>query len=172
MRKITFRLFFALIAATGLLTSPALADLGLKQIAAGQGAPAVGQAVLKAVQAVYANNTDLAIIQSQLVSILNEVAATGDENAIRYAIVAVMMGGGVENCELSKSAINVSDVSSNYEALTVATVTETEALLTAEPPKKDGGQNPPDGGDRKPSDGGDFPPPKDSGDKDLPATGV
>lgn len=170
MRKITFRLFFALIAATGLLTSPALADLGLKQIAAGQGAPAVGQAVLKAVQAVYANNTDLAIIQSQLVSILNEAAAIGDENAIRYAIVAVMMGGGVENRELSKSAIYVSDVSSNYEALTVATVTETEVLLTAEP---DGGKKQqPDGRDQKPSDGGDFPPPKDSGDKDLPATGV
>jgi hypothetical protein len=160
MRKITFRLFFALITVTGLLTSPALADLGLKQIAAEQGAPAVGQAVLAAVQAVYANNTDPAIIQSQLVAILNEVAATANENAVRYAIVAVMMGGGVENRELSKSAINASDVSSNYEAMTVATVTETETLLT-EKPKDEGPKQP---------DGGAFLPPKDPGDGDLPAT--
>ena len=132
MRKNASRLFFVLVTISGLLTSPVFADLGLAQLAAQpQGAQAVGQAVLTAAKAVYANNTDPAVIQSQLSAILNEAAATGNETAIRYAIVAVLVAGGVENLALGRAAINGSDVFTNYPALTATTVAATEALLNA-----------------------------------------
>ena len=129
MKKIRVRLFFVLIAFTCFLVSSAQANLGLQQIVTEQGAPAVGPAVLTAARAVYANNTDQAVIQQQLIAILNEAAATGNEQAIRYAIVAVMIAGGVENLELSRVAINNSNVFLNYEALTAATVAATQSLL-------------------------------------------
>jgi hypothetical protein len=132
MRKTGCRLFFVLVAVTGLFLSPVFADLGLARLAAGpQGAQAVGQAVLTAAKAVYANNTDPAVIQQQLTDILNEAAATGNEPAVRYAIVAVMMAGGAENLALSKAAIDGSNVFANYPSLTAVTVTAVEALLKA-----------------------------------------
>lgn len=125
-------LFFILIAVSGLLLSPVFADPTLAQLAAGpQGAQAVGQAVLAAAKAVYANNTDAAVIQQQLIVILNEAAATENEAAIRYAIVAVMMAGGVEKLSLSKTAINNSNIFGNYPDLTASTVEAVEALLKA-----------------------------------------
>jgi hypothetical protein len=123
--------FFAviLVAAFGLL-SPAFADLGLAQLAAGsQGGPAVGQAVLIAAKAVYANNTDPAVIQQQLIAILNEAVATGNESAIRYAIVAVMMAGGADNLTQSITAINNSDCFSQYPSLTADTAGIVVALM-------------------------------------------
>jgi hypothetical protein len=131
MKNIRCRLFLVLIAFAGLLTLSARAELGLQQIMANQGAPAVGQAVLTAAKAVYAGASDPAVIQSQLIAILNEAAATGNEQAIRYAIVAVMMAGGVENITLSTTAINNSNVFSNYESLTAVTVAATRLLLSA-----------------------------------------
>ncbi|NOU36883.1 MAG: hypothetical protein HOO88_08960 [Kiritimatiellaceae bacterium] len=131
MKRNATSLFFALIAVIGLLTSSAFADLGLQALAAGsQGAPAVGQAVLTAARAVYANNTDPAVIQQQLIAILNEAAATGNESAIRYAIVAVMMAGGTENLAASKAAINNSNAFASYESLTAVTVAAVEMLMT------------------------------------------
>lgn len=130
MKTIKLRLFSVLIAVAVLMTLPVMADLGLQQISA-QGAPAVGQAVLSAAKAVYANNTDPDAIQNQLIAILNEAAATGNEQAIRYAIVAVMLAGGVDHIELSKTAINNSTVFSNYESLTAVTVAAAESLMTA-----------------------------------------
>lgn len=129
MKKIRVRLFFVLIAFTCFLVSSAQANLGLQQIVTEQGAPAVGQAVLTAARAVYANNTDQAVIQQQLIAILNEASAAGNEQAIRYAIVAVMIAGGVENLELSRGAINNSNVFLNYEALTADAVAATQSLL-------------------------------------------
>jgi uncharacterized membrane protein YgcG len=133
MRKNASRLFFVLIVVAGLLTSPVFADLELAQLAAQpqQGTAAVGQAVLAAARTVYANSTDPAVIQPQLIVILNEAAATGNEAAIRYAIVAVILAGGVENLALSKTAINNSNVFANYPALTAVTVAEAEAILKA-----------------------------------------
>ena len=142
MKIVKFRLLAVLIAITGLMTSPVFADLGLQQIAATQGAPAVGQAVLAAARAVYANNADPVAVQNQLIAILNEAAATGNEQAVRYAIVAVMLAGGVEHIELSKTAINNSAVFLNYESLTAVTVAAAQALMTAT-----GGANGTSGGD-------------------------
>jgi hypothetical protein len=158
MRKTGYRLFFVLVAVTGLFLSPVFADLGLAQLAAGpQGAPAVGQAVLTAAKAVYANNTDPAIIQQQLIAILNEAAATGNEPAVRYAIVAVMMAGGGDNLALSKAAIDGSNVFANYPSLTAVTVTAVEALLKAGGGAGDaaGGGDQLGGGDDKEKGGGD-----------------
>lgn len=149
MKTIKFRLLAVLIAIAGFMAAPVLADLGLQQLAA-QGAPAVGQAVLTAAKAVYANNTDPVVIQNQLIAILNEAAATGNEQAIRYAIVAVMLAGGVENIELSKTAINNSAVFLNYESLTAVTVAAAEALMTAT-----GGANGTSGGDDMGGGGGE-----------------
>ena len=130
MRKSVLSLLLALTV-TALSAIPAFANLGLQATLVSQGAPAVGQAVLTAAKAVYAANTDPAVIQSQLIAILNEAAATGNEQAIRYAIVAVMLAGGVENLSLSKTAINNSNVFLNYETLTAVTVAAVEALMTA-----------------------------------------
>ena len=132
MRKNTSLIIFVFVVVAELLTSPVFADLGLAQLATQpQGASAVGQAVLSAVKAVYANSTDPAVVQPQLITILNEAAATGNEPAIRYAIVAVLMAGGIENFALGKAAINDSAVFGNYPALTAVTVAAAEALLKA-----------------------------------------
>jgi hypothetical protein len=130
MKKNKFRFSVILAAVCGLLTLPVFADLGLAQLAAGpQGGPAVGQAVLAAAKAVYANNTDPALIQQQLIAILNEAAATGNEQAIRYAIVAVMMAGGEGAMSQSIAAINNSNVFARYPSLTAVTVAAVEVLM-------------------------------------------
>ncbi len=113
----------------GLMFSTAFADLGLQQIATDQGASAVGQAVLTAAQAVYANNTDPAVIQRQLIVMLNEAVATGNEEAVRYSLVAVMMAGGADNLAQSITAINNSNAFSQYPALTAKTVSSAQSLI-------------------------------------------
>lgn len=194
MKNVRFRLFSVFIAVAGLMTSPLMADLGLRQIAAEKGASAVGQAVLAAVRAVYAANTDPAVIQSQLVVILNEAAATGNDQAVRYSIVAVMMAGGSENLGLSKAAINNSAVFTSFETLTAQTVSAAENLMTqaggatggttggTSGGSQAGGNGETGGGDRGGQDktlGGGTPGNPFNwssltgpGDNDLPATGV
>lgn len=131
MKKNISRLFFALIAVVGLLASSASADLGLTQMLAdpSQGVPAVEQAVLTAIRAAYSGAPDAAALQAQLIAILNEVAATGNDQAVRYAIIAVMGVGGVENIEASKAAINNSSVLTNYGLLAATTMAEAENLM-------------------------------------------
>lgn len=145
MKKTASCLLYVLVAASVFPSAPAFADLGLKQMVAGQGASAVGPAILAAAKTVYANHTDSAVIKLQLIDILNEAAATGDEQAARYAIVAVMMAGGVEHLALSRDAINNSDIFKNYPELTAATVEATEALMKG----KTAG-----GGEKSEADGG------------------
>lgn len=118
-----------LVLLTGIFAFPAQADLGMGQTLADQGAKAVGTAVKAAAEAVYAGTDDPAEIKSQLIAILNEAAATGDEGAIRYAIVAVMMAGGADHLDLSKEAINNSDLTKNYPQITKFTVSSTEGLI-------------------------------------------
>ncbi|MFA7256407.1 MAG: hypothetical protein WC047_02390 [Kiritimatiellales bacterium] len=130
MRKNALRFRIVLIAVAGLLSVPVFADLGLSQLAATQGASAVGQAVLTAAKAVYADNADPVVIQQQLIAILNEAAATGNEQAIRYAIVAVMLAGGADNLAQSMTAINNSNVFSQYPELTAVTVAAAQALIS------------------------------------------
>jgi len=131
MSKNMINLFFGLFLIVGLLASPVYADLGLAQTLADQGVQAVGAAVKAAAEAVYAETDDPEQIKSQLVAILNEAAATGDEGAMRYAIVAVMMAGGAENIELSKEAINNSDLFANHPNITAFTVAAVEKLIVS-----------------------------------------
>jgi len=125
MSKNVIYLFLGLFLFAGLFASPAQAELGL----AGMSAAEVGQAVKTATEAVYAGTDDPEQIQSQLVAILNEAAATGDESAMTYAIVAVMMVGGVENIDLSKEAINNSELFANYPELAAEIVVAAEKLI-------------------------------------------
>jgi len=129
MSKNVMHLFFGLLLFTGLLAFPVHADLGLAKTLSDQGVQAVGAAVKAAAEAVYAGTNDLVQIQNQLVAILNEAEATGDEGAIRYAIVAVMMAGGVENLDVSKDAINNSNLFSNHPEITAFTVAAAEKLI-------------------------------------------
>ena len=122
-------LLTGLLLLAGVFVFPAAADLGLNQILADQGVEAVGAAVKVGADAVYAGTDDPAEIKSQLIAILNEAAATGDEGAMRYAIVAVMMAGGADNLDLSKDAINNSDVATDYPQITEFTVSAAEGLI-------------------------------------------
>jgi len=162
------RCVFILLATAVLLSRVAVADLGLAQIASEQGAQAVGEAVLAAAQAVYAENTDPAVIQAKLIEILDEAAATGNEEAARYAIVAVMMAGGDANIGISSGAINASSAGSLFPAMVAATIAEVRALLTAAgvvPGGGDSGTTPPPGNPFGPGSPGDTP-------QDFPATPV
>jgi len=129
MNKSAMNLFLGLFLIMGLLVSPAQADLGLAQTLSDQGVQAVGAAVKAATEAVYAGTDDPEQIQSQLVAILNEAAATGDEGAMRYAIVAVMMVGGAENIDLSKDAITSSELFANHPELAAETIVAAEKLI-------------------------------------------
>jgi hypothetical protein len=131
MKKNAVCILVALVSVFGCL-SPALADLGLAGIAAGDnGGPAVGRAVLAAAKAVYANNTDPAVIQQKLIEILNEAAAIGDETAVRYALVAIMLAGGPDTLEQSIAAINNSNCFSQYETLTANVVGAVASLSSS-----------------------------------------
>ncbi|MBI9020118.1 MAG: hypothetical protein JEZ10_02535 [Verrucomicrobia bacterium] len=129
MRKNAIHLFFGLLLSVGLLAAPAQADLGLKQILADQGVKAVGLAVKAAAEAVYASTDDPKLIEAGLIAILNEAEATGDMGVMPYAIVGVMMAGGVENLDLSKQAINNSNLFVNYPNNTAITVANAEKLI-------------------------------------------
>jgi hypothetical protein len=146
---------FVVLAGVVFMGSLVFADLGLAGIVAGsQGAPAVGQAVLAAAKAVYANNTDPAVVEQQLIAILNEAVATGNESAIRYALVAVMMAGGEEHRSQSVSAINNSNAFSQYASLTAITVAAVEKLMGS-PEKTGGGDTDGKGGGDQGKGGGD-----------------
>jgi len=114
----------------GLLAFTAQADLGLQQILDEQGAKAVGMAVHDAAAALFADDgADAAAVAAQITAMLDEAAATGDEEAIRWALIAAMAAGGAENMGLTKEAIAASKVSSEYSELVESTVAEVEALL-------------------------------------------
>jgi hypothetical protein len=127
--KNTFQAFLVLVAVVGFIATPVHADLGLAQIVANKGAPAVGEAVLAAAQTIYAG--DAKLIKSKLIALVDEAVATKNEAAVRYAIVAVMMAGGVSNIELSVAAINDSKAFTDYKTVTAQTVAATKQLMTA-----------------------------------------
>jgi len=129
MRKNAGYLFFGLLRSVGLLAAPAQADLGLKQILADQGVKAVGLAVKAAAEAVYASTDDPKLIEAGLIAILNEAEATGDMSVMPYAIVGVMLAGGVDNLDLSKRAISNSNLFKNYPNNTAVTVVNAEKLI-------------------------------------------
>lgn len=174
-------LLLTVCAAALMAVSPAQAALGL----AGKAPQAVGALVKKAASDIYAGMTDPAAAQRQLAAILNEAAATGDEEAIRYAIVAVMLAGGPDNLNLSKQAIENSNVFTAYQDLADGTMAEAERLMTGrEPPPRETGkpaekpQGPPQEKPGRPAEDmppqtenifDQFPPPSDG---DIPATPI
>ncbi|QHI70291.1 hypothetical protein [Tichowtungia aerotolerans] len=139
-----------LLLAVGLLTiSSVRAELGLQSILSSDGVTAVGKTVKSAVESIYSSVNNPSEIKSQIVDILNEAVATGDEGAIRYTIVAVMMAGGKENLDLSKSAVDDSDAFKNFPEVTAFTVSAAESMLsgsseaekTTKSDESSGGQN-------------------------------
>lgn len=129
MNKNIQKLFFGVLFVVGILIAPVYADLGLAQILSDQGVQAVGSAVKEATEAVYAGTDDAEQIKIQLVAILNEAVATGNEGVMRYAIVAVMMVGGAENVDLSKDAINNSELFVDHPKLAAETIVKAEKLI-------------------------------------------
>lgn len=132
----TYKGSYALIAAAMLLSSAVFAqEPGPGEGTAEQGqdaAVAVGQAVLAAAQAVYSENTDPEVIKAKLIEILNEVVATGNEQSVRYAIVAIMMAGGGDNMDLAISAVNSSSAFAAFGSVVSDTVSQTVTLLVAQ----------------------------------------
>ncbi len=149
MKKITSHLFLGFFLVAGFLVFPAQAELGLEQILVDQGVSAVGEAVRTAAEAVFAGTGDPAQIQSQLIALLNEAEATGDEGAMRYAMVAVIVAGGVENLGAGKDAINNSNLFGNHSGLVANTVSAAGALISA-----GGGGGEEGGGDAGGGEGG------------------
>jgi hypothetical protein len=129
MNKYMTNSVLGLLMVVGFLASPAHADLGLKKILSEQSVQALGLAVMTAAKEVFDATDDPEKIKPQLVVMLNEAAATGDERAMRYAIVAVMRAGGVENLDLCKTAINNSDLFANHPEMLAPTVAEAEKLI-------------------------------------------
>jgi len=177
MKKTTACFLIAVTSAFGVF-STASADLGLAQL---NNAPAVGRAVMSAASAVYANNTDPAVIQQKLIVILNEAAATGNQAAMRYAIAGVMMAGGTAHLEQSITAINNSNLFSQYPELTAKTVGELKLLMGAgsKGGQASGGDKGLGGGNGKDKELGGggrnvftWESLTGPGDEDLPATGV
>lgn len=140
-----------LIGLTGL---SAQADLGLSQILSSEGAKAVGVAVKAEAVKIYGSADDKDVIQAQLAGLLDEAAATGDKQAVRYAIVAVMIAGGMENLELSKAAIDDSDVLTQFPKETASTVFIV-AKMMSEKYKERGGNGNQFGGGSGGESGGD-----------------
>lgn len=116
----------------GLMVFPAQADLGLKQILAADGLTAVGQSVRVAVEAIYGSTEDPQKIEDQIVAIINESVATGDGEAVRYTLIAVMMAGGADHLDLSKTAIDNSAAFSSFPDITAVTVTIGSSLIAAQ----------------------------------------
>jgi len=129
MNKHMMHPVLGLLMVVGFLASPAQADLGLKKILSEQSVQALGLAVMTAAKEVFDATDDPEKIKPQLVVILNEATATGDERAMRYAIVAVMRAGGIENLELCKTAINNSDLFDNHPEMLAPTVAEAEKFI-------------------------------------------
>lgn len=129
--KKTMRFVLLMIIAGMVFALPAQADLGLQGVFSDQGAPGVGQTLMNFAQQLFAGSDDPEAVRSQLIEALNEAAGLGDENAARYAVIAVMQAGGAERLDLTMSAIQASRLSDDFPALTEATASETQALLTA-----------------------------------------
>ena len=149
MKSHMTRLLLTICLFAGLAASSTFADLGLQQTLSDEGPAAVGNAVKTAMEAIYASTDDEESIKSQITTIMNEAAAIGDGEAVRYAIVAVMMAGGFDNLDLSKEAIDNSAAFADFPAVTAFTVSAMETFLSASDDEPGGGKNGESGGGGK-----------------------
>ena len=106
----------------------AFAQLGLQNILTTQGVQAMGNAVSEAAQNALASGAEPAAIQAQLIAILNEAAATGDELATRYAIVAVMMAGGERNMNFTTRTVQQSNAVAQYPEMVAKVIADMNAF--------------------------------------------
>lgn len=150
--KTKIRFILTAILAGVFFALPAQADLGLQSVFSEQGASGVGQALMNFAQQLFAGSDDADEIRSRLVDGLNEAADLGDENAARYAIIAVMQAGGNDQLDLTMSAVNESRLAAAFPELTSSTVTETQTLLNA-----GGGAADQQGGGEQQQGGGEQP---------------
>ncbi|MFA5689485.1 MAG: hypothetical protein WC959_10125 [Kiritimatiellales bacterium] len=107
-----------LLASGGIASLLFAQQLGLQTILNDQGVAAVGQAVQAAAEQAFASGAEPADIQAQLIAILDEAAATGDENAVNYAIVGVMYAGGPQNLEFTTAVVEQSRAAAQYPEIT------------------------------------------------------
>lgn len=111
----------------GMMVLPVQAELGLQQ----ENPKAAGAAVKSAVEAIHNSSDDATSKHAQIVAILNEAAATGDEAVIRYALVAVLLAGGEENMDLSEAAVNNSNIASDYPELVSQIIPLAKSLIVS-----------------------------------------
>ncbi len=114
----------------GVAAFPVHAELGLSGILAAQDEKAVGLAVKDAVSALYSSGQSHDAIQAGIVEILNEAVATGSEEAVRYALVGVLVAGGAENLDLSKAAIDASNAFTQFPETTASVVASASMLIS------------------------------------------
>jgi hypothetical protein len=114
----------------GVAAFPAYAELGLSGILSAQDEKAVGLAVKDAAKALYSSGQSDESIKAGIVEILNEAVATGSEEAVRYALVGVLVAGGAENLDLSKAAIDDSNAFSQFPDTTASVVASASLLIS------------------------------------------
>lgn len=146
MRKNMTRFVLALCLVVS--ASVLAAELGLSQMLSGEGVVAVGQAVKDAVAKIYSSTDDPEVIKRQITAIMDEAAATGDGEAVRYAIVGAMDAGGAENLDLTIAAINASKAFSDFKEVTQFTVSSSKTIILANA-KKNGSGNKEQGGGKE-----------------------
>lgn len=121
------------------VAAPVQAELGLSGILAGEGGVKnVGLAVKNAVAALYSSGAGDTEIQDGLVNILNEAVATGNKEAVRYTVVAVLLAGGQDNLALGKAAVDQSNTFEQFPQITALTVSSVTSLLSASGGEGDG----------------------------------
>lgn len=128
-RNIAFLMILAGLFA-GAAAFPAYADLGLSGILSAQGEKAVGLSVKDAVSALYSSGQGDDAIQAGIIGILNEAVAAGNEEAVRYALVGVLIAGGKEHLDLSKAAIDDSNAFRQFPDTTASVVSSASLLIS------------------------------------------
>ena len=160
MRRSATHLILAVCLFAGLTVSSVLADLGLQQIFSDEAVPQeglnqVGFTVKAATEEIYSSTEDREQLLNQLTAIPNEAAETGNGEIVRYTIVGVIVGGGPENLDLSKEAIDNSKAFTDFPAVTASTVSDAEDIISARSgSSKTGGKGDNGGGDNGDQGGG------------------
>ena len=129
-KKATYRLLSACLF-VGLAGSSLAEELGLSQQLSSEGVVAVGQTVKSAVENLFSSTEDAESIQSQITAIMDEAAATGNAEAVRYAIVGAMDAAGPDNLELVIAAINSSKAFTDFKDITAFTVNASKEMILA-----------------------------------------
>lgn len=127
MKKMT-KTSSILLLVVGLVLPLQAAD-GLQAILASEGLAAFGQAVKAEAEQIMASGADETDVIGELIEMLNSVAGFADEEAVRYAMIAVMAAAGPENMELAEAAISGSELAVTNGMLAQATMSDVRRLL-------------------------------------------